>query len=384
MFKTLNLFSFRLAIMIVTTSVLFTSCNTDEVDLLDVPSTYTFTRDGSNSVVYSGQTERLDMLALMTTYLKTSNTVGSATLDANTLKNMFRNEGSPFGVQSYSKNLISKCFAADTLMFLQFMDEAAVASAATGTASNGTAGVLVDGSSDPTVGYRVDANGVEMTQVIEKGLMGSVFFYQVMEVYLSGERMGAVGNSELVDDKNYTNMEHYFDEAFGYFGAPVDFPSGAMLEDNGFRFWSKYCNSREEGLYPGINNEIALAFRTGRAAIVAKDYDVRDEAIQTIQQKWAIVIAASAVSYLNQALSAAGTDEYKRHHKMSEAVGFMLGLKYHFAGGNSKYPPHFTHMHIGQALSEIGPSTNLYTVTDTNIESAINHIKMAFPSGEIK
>ena len=382
MYKTRNLFSFVLAMMIVATSVLFTSCNTDEVDLLDVPSTYMYTRDGLNTAVYSGQTERLDMLALMTTYLKTSNTVGSAALDANTLKNMFRNEGSPFVGQSYSKNLKSKCFPADTLMFLQFMDEAAVASAATGTASNGTAGVLVDGSSDPTVGYRVDANGVEMTQVIEKGLMGSVFFYQVMEVYLSGERMGAVGNSELVDGKNYTNMEHYFDETFGYFGAPVDFPNIATIDNA--RFWSKYCNSREDGLYSGINNEIALAFRTARAAIVAKDYDARDEAIQTIQQKWAIVIAASAVSYLNQALSAAGTDEYKRHHVMSEAVGFMLGLKYHFAGGNSKYPPHYTYMHIGHALSEIGPSTNLYTVTDTSIESAINHIKMAFPSGEIK
>jgi hypothetical protein len=91
---------------------------------------------------------------------------------------MFRNEGDPFTGQSYSKNLISKCFAGDTTMFLDFMDQLAIASAEGGEATNGAAGVLVTGSTDPTVGYRVNENGVELTQVIEKGLMGGVFFFR--------------------------------------------------------------------------------------------------------------------------------------------------------------------------------------------------------------
>lgn len=378
-----SVITLKSAIACVIIATVFTSCNQDDnADLLDVPSTYEFTREGNSTVSYSGQTERLDMLALMSTYMKSSNTVGSAALDAQVLKDMFGNENSPFSGQTFAKNLKSKCFQNDVPMFETFMDELAAASQATGTASEGVAGVLVDGSSDPTSGYRVDENGVELTQVIEKGLMGAVFYYQAMEVYLSADRMGSVGNENLEADENYTAMEHYFDEAFGYFGVPTDFPSVSTIDDT--RFWGKYCNSRNGGLYDGINDEMAAAFRTARAAIVAKDYDARDQAIQTIQQKWSVVAAASAVDYLRKGLSTSGEPNYKRHHTLSEAIGFLMALDYHFEGGNSKYPPHYSQTHIGHAQMILNASINLYDLTDSQINEVIDHIQMAFPSGEIQ
>ncbi|MCB0755186.1 MAG: DUF4856 domain-containing protein [Flavobacteriales bacterium] len=364
------------------TSLFMSSCNQDDNNDLDVPSTYSFTRNGSSTVDHSGQTERLDMLALLSTYMKSSNTVGATALDADLMKDMFANENAPFGGQTFAKDLKSKCFQSDVAMFEGFMDDLATASAASGTASDGTAGVLVDGSSDPTSGYRVNANGVELTQIIEKGLMGAVFYYQAMEVYLSADRMGTTGNSDLSEGENYTDMEHYFDEAFGYFGVPTDFPSATSLDDA--RFWGKYCNSRNNGLYDGLNKEIATAFRTARAAIVAKDYDARDAAIQTIQQKWSLIAAASAIDYLRKGKASSGEPNYKRHHTLSEAIGFLMALKYHFEGGNSKFPPHYTYMHIQQALTIINTQTNIYTLTDTQIDEAIGHLQMAFPTGEIQ
>lgn len=372
---------FRRIVGLFTAIVLFASCNTT-TDELDVPSTYEFLRDGSSTVSYTGQMERLDMLAQMSTYMKSSNTLGSSSIDASVLNNMFGNVNDPFNGQIYAKNLRSKCFAPDTSMFQSWFDQLETASQSSQAASNGVAGVLVQGSSDPNTGYRVNELGIEPTQVIEKGLMGAVFFYQAMEVYLSTERMGATGNDQLVEGKNYTQMEHYFDEAFGYFGVPTNFPSGFSVEDA--RFWGKYCNTRNNGLYSGINDEISLAFRTARASIVAKDYEARDEAIQDIMHLWSKVIAASAVGYLTATLSAEGLPEYKRHHEMSEAIGFMLALKYHFNGGNSKYPPHYTYTTIELALQTIGPNTNLYDVTDADINTAIGLIREAFPSGEIK
>jgi hypothetical protein len=362
----------------------FTACNSDDDDNqmeLEVPATYEFMRDGSNSVFYSGQTERLDMLAQLTTELKTSNTVGAAALDVNTLKNMFRNENNPFAVE-YGKNLSSKCFAPDTNLFLGALEEAALVSQAQGTASNGVAGVLVEGTE--LQGYRVNANGLELIQIVDKGLMGAVFYYQAMEVYFSQERMSDLGNDDLVDGENYTSMEHYFDEAFGYFGAPVDFPSSMSIDDA--RFWAKYCGRRDGGLYSGINEEISLAFRTGRAAIVAKNYEARDEAIQVVMEKWSIVIASTAVDYLNKGMSepVSGGTESSRHHALSEAVGFMMGLKHHSLGGNSKFPPRYTYSHIQDALDIVGMETNIYELTDQDLEEAIGHIEMAFPSGEIK
>lgn len=359
----------------------FTCCNKDE-NKLEVPASYQFSRNGTSTVDFSGQTQRLDMLELMGTYLKSANTVGAPALSEEVLVNMFKNQNNPFEGQTFGKDLFSKCFLPDTTLFLQLFQQVAEASISTGTATNGVPGVLVDGSLDPTKGYRVDANGLELTQVILKGLMGSVFYYQAIEVYLSYERMGSVGNEDLVVGQNYTNMEHYMDEAFGYFGVPLDFPNGASLEDA--RFWGEYCNARNETLYPGINGELSTAFRTARAAIVAKDYEARDAAIQIIMQKWSIVCAATAVDYLEQALSTAGTAEYRRHHVMSEAIGFMMALKYHFNGGTAKYPPHYAYLHIDLALDQVGLATDLYEVTDVELQAAIDHIKEAFPTGEIK
>jgi hypothetical protein len=364
------------------TSMFMSSCNQDDNNDLDVLSTYSFTRNGNSTVDHSGQTERLDMLALLSTYMKSSNMVGATALDAQAMKDMFANENDPFSGQTFGKNLKSKCFQNDVAMFEMYMDELATASAVAGTASNGTAGVLVDESSNPTSGYRVNANGVELTQLIEKGLMGAVFYYQAMEVYLSADRMGTVGNDDLAEGENYTNMEHYFDEAFGYFGVPVDFPNAATIDDA--RFWGKYCNSRNNGLYNGLNNEMATTFRTARVAITAKDYEARDIAIQTIQQKWALIIASTAVDYLRKGLSTSGEPNYKRHHALSEAIGFLMSLDYHFEGGNSKYPPHFSQTHVGHAQMMLNANTNLYDLTDSQINEIIGHVQMAFPSGEIQ
>lgn len=374
--------SYNLTLSTLLCVVLFTSCNQDSgIGELEVPLTYQFERNGASTVDYSGQAERLDMLALMSSYMKSSNTIGATALDAQLLKEMFANENNPFDGRIFTKDLKSKCFQNDVPVFEAMMDDLAQASQATGTASSGTAGVLVDGSSDPNSGYRVNANGVELREVIEKGLMGAVFFYQAMEVYLSGDRMGSVGNENLEEGKNYTPMEHYFDEAFGYFGIPMDFPNMVTIDDA--RFWGKYCNSRDNGLYEGINDEIATAFRTARAAIVAKNYEMRDEAIQTIQQKWAIIIASTAVDYLRVGLRTSGEPNYKRHHALSEAIGFLLALNYHFEGGNSKYPPHYSQTHIGHAQTKLNVNSNLYELTDSQISEVIGDIQMAFPSGEI-
>jgi hypothetical protein len=361
---------------------MFTGCDPDDddpINELEVPSTYVFERNGSSSVAYTGQTNRGDMLAQLTTKMKTANTLGNAPLDAQELLNMFRNENSPFPV-TYTQKLSDKCFQNDVEMFEGWLTELAANSAVQQTASDGNAGVLVEGNSDPTTGYIVNDKGIELIQLVEKGLMGAVFYFQAMEAYLTSERMGTTGNDDVVEGQNYTNQEHWFDEAFGYFGATVDFPASPADD----RYWAKYANSRSSGLYPGINEELSLAFRTARAAITAKDYEARDEAIRDIQEKWAIVSAGTAVDYLSQSLSSTGIATYRKHHALSEYIAFSMALKYHFNGGNSKFPPFYNYAKIQEALAIIGPETNLYQVGDAEINQAIAKIKEAFPAGVIK
>jgi hypothetical protein len=62
----------------------------------------------------------------------------------------------------------------------------------------------------------------------------------------------------------------------------------------------------------------------------------------------------------------------------------MLAMKYHFSGGNGKFAPLHNYTKIQDALGVIGLQTDLYTVTDTDIDNAIALIQAAYPAGTIK
>lgn len=289
------------------------SCIGDDKLILQVPETYSF-----EIVNYSGQTLRMDMLQEMVIYMKTA-TTGSI-LQADVLKAMFANNGAPFGVEALDnsgKQLRDKCFFPDQGYFESWMEAIADASTSTLPASNGQAGLISTGTST----YLMDANGVEPLQIIEKGLMGAVFYYQAVAFYLSEEQMN-VDNS-TIDPEEGTTMQHHWDEAFGYSAFPVDFESPYPQEN--LRFWAKYSNERD--LVLNSNDKLSLAFRTGRAAIGAKEYAIRDEQIALIRQHWEEVCAATVIHYLNEAIAQIGNDAV-RNHVLSEALAFGQNLTY--------------------------------------------------------
>ncbi|MBK6524213.1 MAG: DUF4856 domain-containing protein [Crocinitomicaceae bacterium] len=97
------------------------------------------------------------------------------------------NGGGNFSFTS-TKKLQDKCLAADTSLFIDYMDSLAIASADfANTAADGQAGTLTSGTST----YLFAANGIEYTQLIEKGLMGAVFMYQATNIYFGSDKMGA-------------------------------------------------------------------------------------------------------------------------------------------------------------------------------------------------
>lgn len=363
------------------------ACDTDD-DPTDptysVPDTYSFVRDGVSTVNFEGQTQRLDQLGLMEDYMKAANTIGASSLSATLLRDMFANRNSPYVGRTFTKDIQSKCFAADTTMIIGLLDELAMVSQSTGQeAMAGVPGVLTTGSTVAGSGYLVNAKGIDLSEVILKSVMGACFYYQAMEVYLSTDRMGTTGNDDLDSIGRYTLMEHYFDEAFGYLGLPTDYPSVLTIDEA--RHWGEYVSGRNsDTLYTGIGEDLMESFRKGRAAISAKELADRDEAIASIMQKWSVVAGASAVDYLRKSKTSSGVVLYKRNHRLSEAIGFMLALKYHFSGGNGKFAPLHNYTKIEDALGVIGLQTDLYTVTDTDIDNTIALIQAAYPAGTIK
>ena len=304
-----------------------------EEDLVDPPETYTFTRDGASTVSYSGQTDRLNMLAEMKDYLKQGD--GGEVLSEEALLAMFENAGGDGGGNfsfSSDRQLRDKAFALDVdgRLFEDLFAAAAEASVAGNVgvvASEGTAGLLTRENSGNTI--LVDASGREFTQFIEKGLMGSVFYNQIFNTYLTDDRIGAgVENEALAEGENYTPMEHHWDEAYGYWGAPDDFtsPWPEAREDEA-RFWAHYSDVADGEL--GTNETIMDAYIAGRTAIVNGDMAAKNAQRDVLYEYHELVAAASAVHYINLTLQY--LDEGKTgeaFHTLSEAWAFTNALRY--------------------------------------------------------
>ncbi|ARA94701.1 hypothetical protein AWN76_017105 [Rhodothermaceae bacterium RA] len=305
--------------------------------LIDTPETYEFTRNGASTVSYSGQTDRLDMVEEMKAYLTTGDQGG--VLSEQALLDMFENTGGNGGGHfsfTSDRQLKDKTFAPDldARLFEDLFARAAAASQngnAGVTASNGTAGLITRENSGNTI--LVDENGREFTQLIEKGLMGAVFYNQIYNVYLTDARIGnGVENVELVEGENYTAMEHHWDEAFGYWDPPLDFTSPwPASRGNEDRFWSHYSNVVDnvaDGLL-GTNKILMDAYKEGRTAIVNNDPATRDAQRDILYEYHELVAAATAVHYINSTLAHLNEGHTgEAFHTLSEAWAFVNALKY--------------------------------------------------------
>jgi len=346
----------------------FISCSDSEDPevVLEVPETYTFSRNGESSVSYSGQTARLDMLAEMKAYIATAH--DGAELSETTLLDMYANENNPFSTTELNesgKQLESKTFLADVDFFKGILSSAAAASMSTEPATQGQAGLIARGADRFIL---VDEKGWEYTQLIEKGLMGATFLHQIYNVYLTDAKIGNdVENTELSEGKNYTAMEHHWDEAFGYWGVNPEFD-----EDGENRFWGNYTYGREA--YLGSAALLKEAFLKGRAAIVSQAYDVRDEQREVIYEQFELIATATTIHYINEGLSdISNGDIGNLFHHASEGYGFAMALKY------SPYKK-ITSEQIDRILNEgLGTDGDFWTITAESLNEAKATLVSAYP-----
>lgn len=292
-------------------------------------NTYCFTdAEGNLTVDYSGQTARLNQLNELSSYLKTSNTSG-VSLSADILRDMFSNNngaGSTHFSESAvfpGKQLEDKCFLPNVGYYHEMFDAIEIASHSVVPGSNGIAGVVV-GIADPSKKYLLDANGREITQFIEKGLMGDVFYYQAMEIYISGVEAGSFNYTDAVNPANglyYTEAEHKFDEAFGYFGAPVDYPANTSAA----RFIARYCTARDGALE--CIDEIFNAFIGARSAISAVNQTEANAQMAIVREQWHRITAGTALYYLKASI-ATMNDPAIKCHNLSEGWAFIRNLAF--------------------------------------------------------
>jgi hypothetical protein len=243
-------------------------------------------------------------------------------------------------------------------------------------ASPGVAGQIADGSST----RYVDGRGLEMNQLFNKCLIGALMVDQILNNYVSPDFIDAGSQREdndngvLEEGKNYTAMEHDWDEAYGYaFGTAQDLsdPRPTIgLDDN---FLNKYIG-RVEGDpdFAGITDAIYQAYKRGRAAIVAGNYEVRDEQAEILRELISEIIGIRAVYYLQQArivLDQPTPDYGGAFHDLSEGYGFIYSLQFTRRPGSPG--PYFTKDEVDAFIEDLlddGPN-GLWDVTPETLDA---------------
>ncbi|MDP3558322.1 MAG: DUF4856 domain-containing protein [Bacteroidota bacterium] len=320
-----------------------------------IPSTYNFS---NATFTISGQ--RLSMLSEMTTYIKTAHTTtATPILSDQKLKDMFANSNAQFTDPSLNtsgiqlKDKTSNAFNFQTDLDTKFTDLSNLTQT-TPVGSNGVAGKVTSG----VKAYIFDANGFEYKEALEKGVMGATFYNQATTIL---KNIATYDNS-TAGTATISAMENAWDEAFGYFGVPIDFPTNTTNLKN----WGTYCNNVNVAI--GSNATIMNAWLKGRAAISNKDNTSRDAARDVVVSTWEKIAAARFITYVKAAKTNIADDAI-RNHNLSESVGFVLAFRYNPSKTISDAD-------ITTLLSYFG--TNLYTVTTTNLDNAITKMATIF------
>ena len=391
----------RLALAVFLGAALFTACKKDKTSpakqslrpainysrLLDTSLKYNNTNtlfvDGSNASTIDLTTGNFRYRAFqgINTY---NNLWKTQTLDATVMKNMFANTGSPFtaitnpppadfaalnasGVQlrnvTASSLPAAEAEAVRVKIEADFTELARISAFRDIPASEGVAGYVTNAAASRTL---VDEKGFELTQVIQKGLIGAFDLDYISNVLLNTGL--DADNYTLVSGKNYTKLEQNWDEAYAtltlnpvYLKGSTDVVRGTAESFIGSYIW-EYNKANYANIFP--------AFLKGRAAIVnndATEYKTQALFIRTQMEK---AIAGAALGYLGK--WKLGTDEGTRAHAIGEGLGFIYSLRFaKIHGANAAFSDA-----ILSAL--VGSEGGYWDLTNDKINAAEAAIKAKF------
>lgn len=385
-------------------ATILTSCSSDDDtniptnndNQIEVPATYTFLRANESTVSFDGQTTRILMAKELTSALKEN------TFTELALKGMFEHTAgntdfSDPVLNASSKNIHSKIaaskdyYSTNTTLSIAIKAEfdAWISDQATNVfpnwavvASAGNAGVLQQLGAGPE--RYLNAKGLELNQAIAKGFIGGLMADQILNNYLSelvldeGSNIENNNNKVTEAGKSYSNMEHKWDEAYGYlYGAEVDPSTPVLGADHFLNGYLKQVDSDSD--FSGIAQNVFNAFKLGRAAIVANNYIVRDAQVKIIRKEISKVIAVRAVHYLQSGkakLFGTSIDKAAAFHSLSEGFGFVYSLQ--FTRKSDSVSPYFSHDEVTGFAAELMAGNGFWDVTADTLDDLSELIASRF------
>ncbi len=378
---------------IITQTVTQTLTVTETVAVPTPPAEYSFTRNGVSTVFYTGQTARLKMATelknamndLASTEAKVDSmlNIGKSFSDAS-LDETGKKVGNKLAASPVASATVKPLFDAWVTEFTTVVKPAVEAGT---TAAPGVAGSYTEADGSRTV--KVNAKGLELNQVFSKALIGALQIDQIVNGYLSFLKLDGAraDNDDAIYAYTYpgqaeasiTKMEHFWDEGFGYLqgldnqyapglGDPTEGRDTANLN----YYLNKVNNQSNE---EGITQRIYDAFSLGRAAIVAKNYDVRDQQANLISVELSKVVGYKAQGYLRDGAEDINNGDWADAlHALSEAYGFILGLQF---TKNTEGNPYLTHQQVNSLLEQLSAGNGFWDRTPAELTAMADQLAQA-------
>ena len=309
-----------------------------------------------------------------------ASTSANVQIESATLKNMFSNTGSPFydistetvsidGAELNESGIrISDAFASsrpegeaetERAWIEDYFDQIEVASnSISQTASPGQAGKLES--------RLVDDRGIELAQVIQKGMIGGLQLDYIGNVLL--DQGLTANNTQVVGDHKYTQLEHNWDVAYGLLTLNPVYLEGSTNDTRGTSEFGagSYIWEYNKTSYAKIHP----AFLKGRAAIVNNDRAELEVQATFIRTEFEKAIASAALGYLDKWKT--GTTDAARAHAIAEGLGFIYSLRFATI--------HEADASFSDDILEglIGSENGYWDLTATKINTAAEAIKTKF------
>lgn len=361
----------------------------------EAPETYAFFREGVSTVSYTGQSQRIAMAEELVDALKNNTT------PLFTLQSMFDHQlgeddfvdDQNLGLNNSSKSIRSKTAASVDFFSANSTDAALIKSDFDSwileqenevfpnwsfDAAPGHAGKIQEAGGGPT--RYVNKKGLELNQAVNKGLIGALMTDQMLNNYLSTSVLDAGTNVTdndlgiLVEGKNYTTMEHKWDEAFGYLYGADNQENPSLGADS---FLSKYLARVDaDPDFSGIAETLYNAFKLGRAAISNKDYVTRDHQAEIIREHVSKIIAIRAMYYMQEGKSNLGSDWASAFHDLSEGFGFLYSLQ--FTRQPNLIEPYFSKSEVDALIATLMQGNGFWEITTTTLDALSETIATRF------
>ncbi len=184
--------------------------------------------------------------------------------------------------------------------------------------SKGNSGFIGLNIGDSNIAF-ADDKGLVVAEVFRYGLMGSIFLDQLFNVHIS---KATLENEELrrkhedlvqIQGKNYTDLEHHWDLAYGY-----------------FTYWAKELQGDGQPLLRDRMQKINASLVQGRLDLFNYDYEALNGKVTIVREELSRALAVKAMYHLLgvNTLANLQEDAPNAFPFISQAIGMIYTLQF--------------------------------------------------------